>query len=68
MIRDINDQPWRADLHGPLFDAARRLDAASYEATRYARERDFAVSFEDAVRAGESPVIDTTAAAIPTSI
>jgi hypothetical protein len=39
-----------------LVEAARALDAAAYAATRYARERDFAVSFEDAVRAvyGES--------------
>lgn len=34
-----------------LFDAARRLDDAGLEATRYVRERDFAVSFEDAMRA-----------------
>lgn len=34
-----------------LFEAARELEGASYEATRYARERDFAVSFEDAMRA-----------------
>lgn len=34
-----------------LFEAAKRLDSASYEATRYARERNFAVSFEDAMRA-----------------
>lgn len=34
-----------------LFDASRRLEAASYEAVRYQRERDFAVSFEDAMRA-----------------
>ncbi len=38
------------DVHA-LFDAARRLDEASYEATTYARERDFAVSVEDAMRA-----------------
>ena len=34
-----------------LFVAARRLEAASYEAVRYQRQRDFAVSFEDAMRA-----------------
>jgi hypothetical protein len=34
-----------------LLDAARALDGAAYAATRYARERDFAVGFEDAVRA-----------------
>ena len=34
-----------------LFDAARRLESASYEATRYAREREFRISFEDAMRA-----------------
>jgi hypothetical protein len=34
-----------------LFDAAKPLETASYEATRYARDRDFAVSFEDAMRA-----------------
>jgi hypothetical protein len=34
-----------------VLDAARRLEGASYEATRYAREQDFAVSFEDAMRA-----------------
>jgi threonine dehydrogenase-like Zn-dependent dehydrogenase len=33
-----------------LFDASRRLETASYEAVRYQRERDFAVSFEDAMR------------------
>jgi len=34
-----------------LFDASQRLEAASYEAVRYQRERDYAVSFEDAMRA-----------------
>jgi hypothetical protein len=34
-----------------LFDASRRLETASYEAVRYQRERDFVVSFEDAMRA-----------------
>jgi hypothetical protein len=34
-----------------LFDASRRLETASCEAVRYVRERDYAVSFEDAVRA-----------------
>jgi hypothetical protein len=34
-----------------LFDASRRLETASYEAVRYQRERDYAVSFEDAMRA-----------------
>jgi len=34
-----------------LFDASRRLETASYDAVRYQRERDFAVSFEDAMRA-----------------
>jgi hypothetical protein len=38
------------DLH-TLFDASRRLETASYEAVRYQRERDFEVSFEDAMRA-----------------
>ena len=33
-----------------LLEAARALDGAAYEATRYARARNFAVSFEDAVR------------------
>lgn len=36
---------------GTLFEAARRLEVAAYEATRYVVERDYAVSFEDAVRA-----------------
>jgi hypothetical protein len=34
-----------------LFDASRRLETASYEAVRYQRDRDYAVSFEDAMRA-----------------
>jgi hypothetical protein len=34
-----------------LFDASRRLDTVSYDAVRYQRERDYSVSFEDAVRA-----------------
>ena len=34
-----------------LFDAARQLESASYEATRYARQREFAIGFEDAMRA-----------------
>jgi hypothetical protein len=34
-----------------LFDAAERLDGAAFEAARHARERDFAISFEDAMRA-----------------
>jgi hypothetical protein len=34
-----------------LFEAAKRLDVASHEATRYVRERDFAVGFGDAMRA-----------------
>jgi hypothetical protein len=34
-----------------LFDASRRLDTASYDAVRYQRERDYSVSFEDAMRA-----------------
>ncbi len=36
---------------GTLYDAARRLEAASYDATRYLRERNYAISFEDAMRA-----------------
>jgi hypothetical protein len=34
-----------------LLDASRALDAAAYEATRHTIERDFAISFEDAMRA-----------------
>lgn len=34
-----------------LFDAARRLDGAAHDATVHARARDFAVSFEDSMRA-----------------
>ena len=34
-----------------LFEASRRLETASYDAVRYQRERDYAVSFEDAMRA-----------------
>ena len=34
-----------------LLAAASMLDTAAYEATRYALDRDFAISFEDAVRA-----------------
>lgn len=34
-----------------LYEAARRLEPASYDATRYVRERSFAVSFEEAMRA-----------------
>jgi hypothetical protein len=34
-----------------LLEAARALDGAAYAAARHARERDFAISFEDAVRA-----------------
>ena len=33
-----------------LYDAARRLEVAAYDATRYLRERDYAISFEDAMR------------------
>jgi hypothetical protein len=35
-----------------LLDAARKLEPAAYAATRAAIERDFAVSFEEAVKAG----------------
>jgi threonine dehydrogenase-like Zn-dependent dehydrogenase len=34
-----------------LLEAARALDGAAFDATRYARESDFAFSFEDAMRA-----------------
>lgn len=34
-----------------LYDASRRLETASYDAVRYQRQRDYAVSFEDAMRA-----------------
>ena len=34
-----------------LYDASRRLETACQEAVRHQRERDFAVSFEDAMRA-----------------
>jgi len=34
-----------------LYDASRRLETGSYEAVRYQRQRDFEVSFEDAMRA-----------------
>lgn len=34
-----------------LFEAARRLESASHDAVRYQRERDYAMSFEDAMRA-----------------
>ena len=40
----------RFDLQ-TLFDASRRLETASHAAVRYQRERDFTVSFEDAMRA-----------------
>ena len=33
-----------------LYEAAKRLEGPSHDATRYARERDFAVSFEEAMR------------------
>lgn len=33
-----------------LFTAARRLEVAGYEGTKRVRERDFAISFEDAIR------------------
>jgi hypothetical protein len=33
-----------------LFEAARRLEPISYQATRYARDRNFEISFADAVR------------------
>ncbi|MFI5256090.1 MAG: hypothetical protein ACHQRK_02440 [Gemmatimonadales bacterium] len=33
-----------------LFAAARKLESAAYEATRYARERNFSIGFEDAMR------------------
>lgn len=36
---------------GTLLEAAKALEPAAFAATRYAIERDFAVSFEDAVRA-----------------
>jgi hypothetical protein len=34
-----------------ILDAAKALEPAAHDATRYAIERDFAVSFEDAMRA-----------------
>ncbi|MEP6731318.1 MAG: hypothetical protein ABJE10_11795 [bacterium] len=34
-----------------LYDASRKLEVASYEATRYARDREFGVSFENAMKA-----------------
>jgi hypothetical protein len=34
-----------------MFEAARRLESASFDAVRYQRERDYTVSFEDAMRA-----------------
>lgn len=37
------------DIH-TLYAAARKLESATYDATRYVRERDFAVSFDDAIR------------------
>ena len=37
------------DVH-TLMDAARKLEGPSYEATRFARESGFALSFEDAIR------------------
>jgi hypothetical protein len=33
-----------------LLEAAKKLEGASHAATKYARERDFAISFEDAMR------------------
>jgi hypothetical protein len=36
---------------GTLYDAARRLESASYDATRFLRHSDYAISFEDAMRA-----------------
>ena len=38
------------DVH-TLLDAARSLEPAAYEATRFAKERAFALSFEDSMRA-----------------
>ena len=38
------------DVH-TLLDAARMLEPAAYDATRFAKERSFAISFEDAMRA-----------------
>jgi hypothetical protein len=39
-----------------LIDAARRLEAASYDATRFARNRDFTISFEKAMKVLHSAV------------
>lgn len=33
-----------------LFDASRRLESAAFDAVRYQRDHDYAVSFEDAIR------------------
>jgi hypothetical protein len=35
---------------GTLYDAARKLEAPSYEATRHSRKKDFATSFEEAMK------------------
>ena len=34
-----------------LYEAARRLEVAAFNATRYVVERNYAISFEDAMRA-----------------
>jgi hypothetical protein len=46
-LAHAEDKPF--DVH-TLFDAATRLESATYAATRRQIERDYAISFEDAVR------------------
>ena len=51
-LAHVDGKPFRMET---LLDAARRLEVAAFEATKRVRERGFAISFEDAVRAIYAP-------------
>jgi hypothetical protein len=46
-LAQVEEQPFEMET---LFVAARRLEAAGYEGAKRVRDRDFAVTFEDAIR------------------
>lgn len=46
-LAHLEQQPFDMSV---MFESAKRLEAAGYEATRLQRERDYAISFESAVR------------------
>jgi hypothetical protein len=46
-LAQVAGQPFRIET---LLDAAQRLESVSYDATKRVRDRDFRISFEDAIR------------------